>query len=98
MLIRLLREYLRPYRRQLSLVLLLQLAQTLATLYLPTLNADIIDKGVVVHNTHYIMKTGAVMLGITLAQIVCSVIAVYFGAKVAMALGRDVRHGIFSRV
>jgi len=97
-LIRLLREYLRPYRRQLSLVLLLQLAQTLATLYLPTLNADIIDKGVVVHNTHYIMKTGAVMLGITLAQIVCSVIAVYFGAKVAMALGRDVRHGIFSRV
>jgi ATP-binding cassette, subfamily B, multidrug efflux pump len=97
-LIRLLREYLRPYRKPLSIVLVLQLAQTLATLYLPTLNADIIDKGVIVHNTRYIMATGAVMLGITLAQILCAVIAVYFGAKVAMALGRDVRHGIFSRV
>jgi ATP-binding cassette, subfamily B, multidrug efflux pump len=97
-LIRLLREYLRPYRKPLSLVLVLQLAQTLATLYLPTLNANIIDKGVIFHNTGYIMKTGAVMLSITLAQIVCAVCAVYFGAKVAMALGRDVRHGIFSRV
>jgi len=75
-----------------------QLAQTLATLYLPTLNADIIDKGVIVHNTHYILKTGGVMLLITLVQIVCAVFAVYFGAKTAMALGRDVRHGIFSRV
>jgi ATP-binding cassette subfamily B protein len=67
-------------------------------LYLPTLNADIIDKGVVLHNTHYILKTGGLMLAITLVQIVCAVGAVYFGAKVAMALGRDVRHGIFSRV
>jgi ATP-binding cassette, subfamily B, multidrug efflux pump len=97
-LIRLLREYLRPYSRPLSLVLLLQLAQTLATLYLPTLNADIIDKGVVLHNTHYIMTTGALMLAITLAQICCAVGAVYFGAKTAMALGRDVRAGIFGRV
>ena len=98
MLIRLLREFLRPYRKPLSMVLLLQLAQTLATLYLPTLNADIIDKGVILDNTHYILKTGAVMLVITLAQIACAVGAVYFGAKVAMALGRDVRHGIFSQV
>jgi ATP-binding cassette subfamily B multidrug efflux pump len=97
-LIRLLREYLRPYKKPLSLVLLLQLAQTLATLYLPTLNADIIDKGVIFHNTHYILKTGGFMLAITLVQIVCAVCAVYFGAKVAMALGRDVRHGLFSRV
>jgi ATP-binding cassette subfamily B multidrug efflux pump len=97
-LIRLLREYLRPYRRPLGLVLTLQLAQTLATLYLPTLNADIIDKGVIFHNTGYIMRTGGIMLAITLAQIVCAVGAVYFGAKVAMALGRDVRHGIFTRV
>jgi ATP-binding cassette subfamily B multidrug efflux pump len=97
-LIRLLREYLRPYKKPLGLVLLLQLAQTLATLYLPTLNADIIDKGVVPHNTGYILKTGGFMLGITLVQIVCAVGAVYFGARVAMALGRDVRHGIFSRV
>jgi ATP-binding cassette subfamily B protein len=97
-LIRLLREYLRPYRKPLSLVLLLQLAQTLATLYLPTLNADIIDKGVILHNTHYILKTGGVMLAITLVQIGCAIGAVYFGAQVAMALGRDVRHGIFGRV
>jgi ATP-binding cassette subfamily B protein len=92
------RTYLRPYRKPLALVLLLQLAQTLATLYLPTLNADIIDKGVIGHHTHYILTTGGVMLAITLAQIVCAVGAVYFGAQVAMALGRDVRHGIFSRV
>jgi ATP-binding cassette, subfamily B, multidrug efflux pump len=97
-LIRLLRTYLRQYRKPLSLVLLLQLAQTLATLYLPTLNADIIDKGVITDNTHYIIKTGSFMLGITVLQIACAVGAVYFGAKVAMSLGRDVRHGIFSRV
>ncbi len=98
MLIRLLRSYLRPYRKPLALVLLLQLAQTLATLYLPTLNADIIDKGVIFHNTHYILTTGGVMLAITLVQILCAVGAVYFGARVAMALGRDLRHDIFSRV
>jgi ATP-binding cassette subfamily B multidrug efflux pump len=97
-LIRLLRTYLRQYRKPLALVLVLQLAQTLATLYLPTLNADIIDKGVIVHNTHYILTTGGVMLVITLVQIGCAICAVYFGAQVAMALGRDVRHGIFSRV
>jgi ATP-binding cassette subfamily B protein len=97
-LIRLLRTYLRQYRKPLALVLFLQLAQTLATLYLPTLNADIIDKGVITDNTNYIVKTGSFMLGITVVQIFCAVGAVYFGAKVAMALGRDVRHGIFSRV
>jgi ATP-binding cassette subfamily B multidrug efflux pump len=97
-LIQLMRSYLRPYRRDLALVLLLQLAQTLATLYLPTLNADIIDKGVIGRNTHYILTTGGVMLAITLVQILCAVGAVYYGARVAMALGRDVRHGIFSRV
>jgi ATP-binding cassette, subfamily B, multidrug efflux pump len=97
-LIRLLRTYLRPYRNRLALILLLQLAQTLATLYLPTLNADIIDKGVIPHDTHYILTTGGFMLGITVAQIACAICAVYFGAQVAMALGRDVRHGIFNQV
>ncbi len=92
------RSYLRPYRKPLALVLLLQLAQTLATLYLPTLNADIIDKGVIFRNTHYILTTGGFMLAITLAQILCAVGAVYFGAQVAMALGRDLRHGIFAQV
>ncbi len=98
MLVRLLRSYLRPYRTPLALLLLLQLAQTIATLYLPTLNADIIDKGVIVHNTHYILTTGAVMLAITVAQIGCAIGAVYFGARTAMALGRDLRHGLFSHV
>ena len=98
MLIRLLRTYLRQYRKPLALLLVLQFAQTLATLYLPTLNADIIDNGVIVHDTHYILTEGGVMLAITLAQILCAIGAVYFGAQVAMALGRDVRHGIFSRV
>ena len=98
MLVRLLRSYLRPYRKPLALVLLLQLAQTIATLYLPTLNADIIDKGVIFDNTHYILTTGAVMLAITVAQIACAIGAVYFGARTAMALGRDLRHGLFSQV
>jgi ATP-binding cassette subfamily B multidrug efflux pump len=97
-LIRLLREYLRPYRRELTFVVILQLVQTLATLYLPTLNADIIDNGVIVGNTHYIWHTGAVMIVVTIAQIICATGAVYFGAKTAMALGRDIRLAVFTRV
>ena len=98
MLFQLLRTQLRPYRRPVALVVLLQLAQTLATLYLPTLNADIIDKGVVTGDTHYIMRTGGIMLVVTLAQIACAIGAVYFGARTAMAVGRDVRHALFRRV
>ncbi|MBB5868033.1 ATP-binding cassette subfamily B protein [Allocatelliglobosispora scoriae] len=98
MLIRLLRTHLKPYPTQISLVVLLQLISTIATLYLPTLNADIIDGGVVTGDTGYIMKIGGVMLAVTLVQVVCSVIAVYFGARVAMALGRDVRAAIFGQV
>ncbi|WP_345459791.1 ABC transporter ATP-binding protein [Actinoallomurus oryzae] len=98
MLIRLLRAYLRPYRKPLALVVAFQLVQTLATLYLPSLNADIIDDGVVKGDTGYIMRTGGIMLAVALVQIVCSSSAVYFGARTAMALGRDVRAGIFNRV
>jgi ATP-binding cassette subfamily B protein len=98
LLIRLLREYLRPYRRPLLLVMVFQFLQTLATLYLPALNANIIDKGIAVDNQHYIWTTGGLMLAITVGQILCAVVAVYFGARVAMSLGRDVRHGLFSRV
>jgi ATP-binding cassette subfamily B protein len=98
MLLRLLREYLRPYRAQVVYVLLLQLAQTIATLYLPSLNADIIDKGVAVGDTGYILRIGALMLGISLLQVVCSVLAVYFGAQVAMSFGRDLREGLFTHV
>jgi len=97
-LIRLLRDYLRPYRRPLALVVLLQLVQTLATLFLPTLNADIIDNGVIKGDTSYIMHTGGLMLGVALVQIVCAVGAVYLGARTSMALGRDLRQAVFGRV
>ncbi|MGO8885208.1 MAG: ABC transporter ATP-binding protein [Streptosporangiaceae bacterium] len=76
----------------------LQLVQTLATLYLPTLNADIIDNGVITGNTHYILHTGVVMIIVTFVQVACLVGAVYFGARTAMALGRDIRFAVFSRV
>ncbi|MFD2082365.1 ATP-binding cassette, subfamily B [Actinopolymorpha cephalotaxi] len=98
MLIRLLRAHLRPYTRPIALVVVLQLVQTLATLYLPSLNADIIDNGVVKGDTGYIMSTGGIMLAVTLVQILCAAAAVYFGARTAMALGRDVRAAIFDRV
>ena len=98
MLTRLLRTYLRRYKPQLIAVLVLQAAQTIAALYLPSLNADIIDKGVARGNTGYIWSTGGLMLGITLVQIVCAASAVYFGAKAAMGFGRDVRGGIFHQV
>ena len=98
MLIRLLRTFLRPYRQAIMAVIVLQLVQSLATLYLPTLNADIIDRGVITGDTHYILRTGGIMLAVTVVQIICAVGAVYLGARTAMALGRDVRRGVFSRV
>ncbi|MET7459385.1 ABC transporter ATP-binding protein [Nonomuraea sp. NPDC005501] len=98
MLLRLLRVQLRPYGKEITLVVLFQFVQTLATLYLPTLNADIIDDGVVKGDTGYIARIGLVMLGVTLVQIVCSVVAVYYGARTSMALGRDLRAAIFHRV
>jgi ATP-binding cassette subfamily B multidrug efflux pump len=98
MLWKLLVKYLRPYWRLLTAVVVFQLAQSIASLYLPTLNADIIDQGVATGDTGYILRTGGLMLLITLAQIICSIIAVYFGAKSAMALGRDLRGAVFTRV
>ncbi|WP_069767766.1 MULTISPECIES: ABC transporter ATP-binding protein [unclassified Streptomyces] len=98
MLIRLLRTYLRPYRKPISLLVLLQLLQTCATLYLPTLNAHIIDNGVVKGDTGYIVSFGGVMIAVSLAQVVCNIGAVYFGARTASALGRDVRGAVFDRV
>ena len=98
MLWKLLVEYLRPQQRLLLAVVVFQLAQSIASLYLPTLNADIIDQGVAKGDTEYILRTGAVMLLVTLLQIACAIAAVYFGAKAAMAMGRDVRGAIFSRV
>ncbi|WP_053205000.1 ABC transporter ATP-binding protein [Jiangella muralis] len=98
MLITLLRTYLRPYRRWLTAVVVLQFIGTLASLYLPSLNADIIDNGIARGDTGYIVRTGGWMLAATLLQITCTVGAVYFGAKTAMAFGRDVRAAIFHRV
>src|SRR3978361_388190 len=98
MLLRLVRTHLEPYRKWLSVVVGLQFVGTVAALYLPSLNADIIDKGVATGDTSYIMHTGAVMLGVALLQIGCSVAAVWFSARTAMSFGRDVRAAIFHRV
>jgi ATP-binding cassette, subfamily B, multidrug efflux pump len=98
LLIKLLRTYLRPYTSALIAVVALQLVSTMANLYLPSLNADIIDKGVAKGDTGYIMSTGGWMLAVTLVQIACSIAAVYFGARAAMSFGRDVRSAIFHRV
>src|ERR1700674_961750 len=98
MLIRLLREYLRPYSGALIAVVALQLVSTMASLYLPSLNADIVDKGVAKGDTGYIIGQGGWMLAVTLVQIACSIAAVYWGAYTAMGFGRDVRGAIFHKV
>ncbi len=98
MLWKLLLKYLRPYRRLLAAVVVFQLAQSIASLYLPTLNADIIDEGIATGDTVYILRIGGLMLLITLFQIVCAIVAVFFGAKAAMGLGRDLRGAVFTRV
>ena len=95
---KLLPRYLWPYRLPLILVLVLVAVQALANLYLPNLNADIINNGVVKGDTNYIVRTGGFMLLITFGLGICSVIAVYFGSKVAMSFGRDVRSAIFRKV
>ncbi|MFD3562326.1 MULTISPECIES: ABC transporter ATP-binding protein [unclassified Streptomyces] len=98
MLIRLLRTYLSPYKKPIGVLVLLQFLQTCAALYLPTLNADIIDNGVVKGDTGYILTFGAIMVAVTVVQMVCNIGAVYYGARTASALGRDVRASVFDRV
>ncbi|MFE1782668.1 ABC transporter ATP-binding protein [Streptomyces sp. NPDC059506] len=98
MLTQLLRTRLGPYRRPLALLVLLQFLQTCATLYLPTLNADIIDNGVVRGDTGYILLFGALMIAVTVVQVVCNTGAVHYGARTAAALGRDLRAAVFDRV
>ncbi|MFI5940514.1 ABC transporter ATP-binding protein [Streptomyces uncialis] len=98
MLIRLLRTYLGPYRKPIAVLVALQLLQTSATLYLPTMNADIIDRGVVKGDTGFIMSFGGLMIAVTLVQVVCNVGAVRLGARSAAAVGRDVRGAVFDRV
>jgi len=96
--ISLFRTYLRPYAARLALVLLLLLVGAIGNLYLPDLNADIIDQGVVKGDTDYILRTGAYMLGVTAVLGVAAVIAVYLGARIAMGFGRDVRRAVFAKV
>ncbi|HKE75609.1 MAG TPA: ABC transporter ATP-binding protein [Acidimicrobiales bacterium] len=98
MLIRLLVSHLRPYKKVLLIIVALQGLQTMATLWLPTLNADIIDKGVIQGDTDYIWRMGGVMVVVTLAQVVVAITAIYFGARTAMAFGADVRSSLFHRV
>lgn len=98
MLGRILVQYLKPAWLLVLLVVIFQLGQSLASLALPALNADIIDKGVVTGDIEFIWRTGAVMLAISLVQVVCSLIAVYFGSRLAMGMGRELRGALFHRV
>jgi ATP-binding cassette subfamily B protein len=95
---RLLRAYLSEYRSWIAAVIVLQSVQTAAVLYLPALNADIIDQGVLTGDTDYIWRTGAVMLAVTLVQVCFAIGAVFYGARTAMGFGRDVRRDLFHQV
>jgi ATP-binding cassette subfamily B protein len=98
MLVRLLRSHLQPYLRDIALIVLLQLISTMASLYLPSLNGEIIDQGVTKGDTGFIMSHGALMLGISLVQIAASVGATFLAARTAMAFGRDLRGSLFHTV
>lgn len=98
MLWTLLVRYLKPAWPLLAAVIVFQLGQSIASLLLPTLSADIIDNGVVTGDIPYIWSVGSLMLGITLVQVVCAIVAVYFGSKLAMGMGRDIRAALFDRV
>jgi ATP-binding cassette, subfamily B, multidrug efflux pump len=97
-MIRLLRTYLRPYRGRLVLVMALLLAQALTNLALPNLNAAIINRGVATGDLAYIVRTGAVMLLVTVVMGAAAITGVYWGARTSMAFGRDVRSALFRRV
>lgn len=97
-LIKLIGRYAKPYTWHILAVLALQAISTAATLYLPSLNADIIDQGVAQGDVPYIWTTGRVMLAVAFVQVIAAVIAVWFGARSAMGLGRDIRAMVFRRV
>ncbi|HKW59181.1 MAG TPA: ABC transporter ATP-binding protein [Candidatus Dormibacteraeota bacterium] len=98
MLVRLLRTYLKPYTREVAIVVVLVLMQSIANLYLPNLNADIINNGLARGDIPYIWRTGGVMLAITLALGAVAVIGVYWASLASMGLGRDLRAAVFERV
>ena len=98
MLIRLLRSHLEPYRWPIAVLLVLQLASTIASLFLPSLNGRIIDEGVAVGQTRPILELGAIMLGVSLLQVAVTIVATYLASRTAASVGRDVRGSIFDRV
>jgi ATP-binding cassette subfamily B multidrug efflux pump len=98
MLVTLIRRYSKPYLPYILAVIAFQLASTIAALYLPSLNAQIIDEGVSRGDTDFIWRTGAVMLLVAFVQVGAAIAAVYFGSKTAMAMGRDLRRGVFRKV
>ncbi|HYL07784.1 MAG TPA: ABC transporter permease, partial [Candidatus Udaeobacter sp.] len=98
MLIRLLRSFVRPYAKEVAFVVVLVLIQAISALYLPNLNADIINNGVSKGDVPYIWRTGGVMLGITFVVGVIAVIAVYFASLASMSIGRDLRRAVFGQV
>src|SRR5712692_5047441 len=98
MLIRLLRTYLAPYTRDVTIVVILVLIQTIATLYLPNLNADIINNGIAKGDVPYIWRTGGITLGVTIVQGIIAIVAVYWASLAAMSVGRDLRAAVFRRV
>jgi ATP-binding cassette subfamily B multidrug efflux pump len=98
MLIKLLRTYLRPYTREVAIVVVLTTVSAIANLYLPNLNADIINNGVVKGDINYIWRTGAIMLGITLVLGIIAIVAVYWSSLASMGIGRDIRAAVFERV
>ena len=98
MLLALLRQYVRPYRRLVAVLMVLQLISTLATLYLPTVNATIIDDGVAKGDTATIVRLGVVMLAVTGLQVLCSIGTVYFGSRTGMGFGRDLRSAMFHHI
>src|SRR5487761_1602039 len=97
-LVHLLQRFLGRYLRQIALLVFLLVAQTVGNLYLPNLNADIINQGVVAGNLHYILRTGAVMLAITLGLGGLAIVAVYWASRTAMGAGADIRAAVFGRV
>jgi ATP-binding cassette subfamily B multidrug efflux pump len=98
MLMRLLRTHLSPYGGQIGAIVLAQFVSTMASLYLPSLNGEIIDQGVARGDTGFIVSHGGIMLAISLVQIIASVVATFLAARVAMGMGRDIRANVFGTV
>src|SRR2546426_9502421 len=96
-LLRLLGTSLRPYAGYVALVVLLLLIQSIANLYLPNLNADIINNGVIKGDIGYIWRIGAIMLALAVLVGILAIVAVYFASMASMGLGRDVGRAVFRR-